>query len=170
MEFEEKKKEFLQTWGTFGSKWGINKAMAQIHALLLIAPEPLCTDDIMEELHISRGNVNMNVRNLLDWGLVSKVHKEGERKEYFEAEKDIWKVISVVTAERRKREIEPVINLLQEAQHVDKKDKEQSEFKKVTGELLHYTELADNLLETLSRSEQNWFLNGIRKLFYRKKS
>lgn len=170
MNFEDKKKEFLQTWGTFGSKWGINKAMAQIHALLLIAPEPLCTDDIMEELHISRGNVNMNVRNLLDWGLVSKIHKEGERKEFFVAEKEIWKVISIVTAERRKREIEPVINLLQEAQHVEKENKEQQEFKKVTGELLHYTELADSLLETLSKSEQNWFVNGIRKLFNKRKS
>ena len=84
MHFEEAKKQFVQSWGTFGSDWGINKAMAQVHALLLISPKPLCTDEIMEELKISRGNANMTLRSLLDWGIIYKVIKPGERKEYFD--------------------------------------------------------------------------------------
>ena len=89
MKLTEGKEKFIQAWGTLGSSWGINRTMAQVHALLLIAPESLCAEDIMEELNISRGNANMNIRALMDWGLVSKELKSGERKEFFSAEKDI---------------------------------------------------------------------------------
>ena len=82
MELNEAKNKFIQAWGTLGSNWGINKAMAQIHALLLLATEPLSAEDIMQELQMSRGNVNMNLRALMDWGIVKKDLKVGERKEY----------------------------------------------------------------------------------------
>ncbi len=80
MKFPEAKKQFIQTWGTLGSEWGINRSMAQVHALLLIAPKPLSADEIMEELSISRGNANMNLRDLMNWTLVSKQLVPGERK------------------------------------------------------------------------------------------
>ena len=72
MEFQEGKEKFLQVWGTLGSDWGINRTMAQVHALLMISPQALSADEIMEELKISRGNSNMNIRALIDWGLVYK--------------------------------------------------------------------------------------------------
>ena len=83
MKLIEAKSQFIQAWGTLGSKWGINRTMAQLHALLMVSPDPMTADELMEELNISRGNVNMNVRELMDWGLVEKMHKPGDRKEYF---------------------------------------------------------------------------------------
>ena len=90
MELQEGKDKFIQAWGTLGSHWGINRTMAQVHALLLISPEALSAEEIMAELNISRGNANMNVRTLMDWGIVTKVVKSGERKEFFFSDKDIW--------------------------------------------------------------------------------
>src|SRR6218665_640479 len=112
MKFDEAKKQFIQTWGTLGSEWGINRTMAQIHALLLISPDPVTTDAIMEELQISRGNANMNLRDLLGWNLIRKELMPADRKEYFAAEKDIWEVARRIATERKRREIEPVKNAL----------------------------------------------------------
>ncbi len=92
MKLAEAKQQFISSWGAFGTHWGINRTMASIHALLLVSPDPLSQDDIMEQLNISRGNVNMNIRDLIDWGLVERILLQGERREYFSAEKDIWKV------------------------------------------------------------------------------
>lgn len=164
MEFEEGKKRFLTSWGILGSSWGINKTMAQIHALLLIASEPLSTEDIMNELSISRGNANMNIRSLIDWRLVEKVIKPGERKEYFEAEKDVWKISLHITRERRRREIEPIIRLLDELKTTDGEGAEAEEFRKMTAELHEFTGQADKLLDKLTRSDKIWYLNLIKKL------
>src|SRR6478736_2354106 len=133
MQYSEAKQKFIQAWGTLGSNWGINKAMAQIHALLLLATEPLSAEEIMDELNMSRGNVNMNLRALMDWGIVRKEHKAGERKEYFSTGKDIWELAKQVSRERRRREIEPILNVLSEVQNVtgDNK-KEVAEIKAVT--------------------------------------
>ena len=95
--------EFIAQWGALGSAWGINRTMAQIHALLMISPQPLSTDDIMEDLQISRGNAHTNLRELTGWGLIRSVIRKGERKEYFEAEKDVWKIFCIVTRERKRR-------------------------------------------------------------------
>ena len=89
MQLSESKDQFIQLWGALGSSWGINRTMAQVHALLLISPESLSTEDIMERLSVSRGNANMNLRELMNWNLIYKDLKAGERKEYFRAEKDI---------------------------------------------------------------------------------
>ena len=83
MQIKEAKQQFVQAWGALGSQWGINKTMAQIHALMMVSTEALSTEQIMEELSISRGNANMNIRELTDWGLVTKVFKPGERRDYF---------------------------------------------------------------------------------------
>src|SRR5437667_10630453 len=82
--------EVVSQWGAIGSAWGINRTMAQIHALLITAPAALSTDEIMAELKISRGNAHSNLRDLVSWGLVRSVVRKGERKEFFEAEKDVW--------------------------------------------------------------------------------
>src|SRR4051812_5557330 len=114
MKYPEAKGKFIETWGTLGSQWGINKSIAQIQALLLIAPEPLSTDDIMEELKISRGNANMSIRQLLDWSIIYKKSVAGDRKEYFIAEKDVWKWALKIGGIRKQRELNPVLDLLKE--------------------------------------------------------
>ena len=101
--------QFIQTWGILSSQWGINRTMAQIHALLLMEKSNLSTDEIMEKLNISRGNANMNICDLMIWGLVQKVHIPGERMEFYKAEKDIHKVAVGIARERKKREFKPGI-------------------------------------------------------------
>ena len=110
----EVKEKFILHWGEMGTKWGINRTMAQVQALLYISQEPLSADEIMHELQISRGNVSMSLRELINWGIVNKMHVRGERKEYFTTEKDVWELFKIVLRERKKREIDPTIEVLHE--------------------------------------------------------
>lgn len=98
----------MAVWGQMGSAWGISRTMAEVHALLYITGEPLCTDDIMERLQISRGNASMSMRALLDWGIVERVHRRGDRKEYFKAEGEVWAMFRAIVRERMKREVDPL--------------------------------------------------------------
>lgn len=164
MELNEAKQKFVQSWGALGSNWGINKTMAQVHALLLISNEPMSTDDIMEELSISRGNTNMNVRALIDWGLVEKVFIPGERKEYFEAEKDMWKVSVQILKNRRHRELEPIVKVLGHLDDVQGEGEDYENFKKVTSDIQNFTNQANVLMEKISRSQYSWFMRLIKKL------
>jgi DNA-binding transcriptional regulator GbsR (MarR family) len=100
--------EFVLLWGEMATQWGINRTMAQIHALLYASERPLDTDEIMERLQISRGNANMNLRALLDWNLARKTHQIGSRKDYFVGEKDVWTITTTIIEERQRREIKPV--------------------------------------------------------------
>jgi DNA-binding transcriptional regulator GbsR (MarR family) len=106
------RREFVAQWGALGTQWGINRTMAQIHALLMTAPAPITTDEVMEELQISRGNAHTNLKELVAWGLLRVVVKRGERREYFEAEKDVWTIFTIVARERKRREIEPALAIL----------------------------------------------------------
>ncbi len=164
MKLQEAKSKFIQTWGALGSNWGISKTMAQIHALLMVSDEPLCTEDIMETLHISRGNTNMNVRALIDWGLVYREVKVGDRKEFFVAEKDIYKVGKQIVKIRREREVQPVINLLHSLQVVDEKNEESDRFKKQMKEFAAFTERSDALVAKLVEADENWFGKVLIKL------
>lgn len=113
-ELERIKERFILHWGEMGSLWGINRTMAQVHALLYISPEPLSANDIMKELQISRGNVSMALRELIAWGIVSRVHIKGERREFYTTEKDVWQLFRIIARERKKREIDPTISVLRE--------------------------------------------------------
>lgn len=104
--------EFVAQWGALGTQWGINRTMAQMHALLMTAPQPLSTDEVMEELEISRGNAHTNLKELVAWGLVRIVVRKGDRREYFEAEKDVWTIFTIVARERKRREIDPALAVL----------------------------------------------------------
>ncbi|MBL7697880.1 MAG: MarR family transcriptional regulator [Chitinophagaceae bacterium] len=167
MKLAEAKNQFVQAWGTLGSKWGINRTMAQLHALLMISPDPMSAEELMEELNISRGNVNMNIRELIDWGLVEKVHKPRDRKEYFWAEKDIWKITKQVARERKKRELEPVLRVLDQVSKVegDKKDKNVKAFTDAVSGIKRIAGNADKAIETMFKAEENWFFGGLLKLF-----
>lgn len=165
MEYNEAKQRFIQAWGTLGANWGINKAMAQIHALLLIATEPMSAEDIMAELQMSRGNVNMNLRALIDWGIVKKENRVGERREYFSTGKNVWDLAKQVSRERRRREIEPILNVLTEVQKVSGDNKKQlAEFKKVTSELYDFSLKVDGMIEKFTKSDQTWFYKLLMKL------
>jgi len=167
MQLSEAQQKFIEAWGKLGSEWGINRTMAQVHALLLISPEALTTEDIMERLKISRGNANMTLRDLIDWGLVEKEHKQGERKEYFFAEKDIWNVARQVAAERKKRELDPMIKILSELNDVegDAKDAEYKTFKKTVGDISKLAGNVNKTMQTMIKAEESWFWGSILKLF-----
>lgn len=166
MNLTEAKQEFISSWGAFGSQWGINRTMAQIHALLLISPEPLTQDDIMESLSVSRGNVNMNIRELISWNLVERRTLPGERKDYFTAEKDIWKVATLIVKERKKRELEPMLKLLDQLSQVDadKRDKDVKAFTDMVGQIRKMGGQADKMLDLMVRAEANWLTGSLMKL------
>ena len=167
MKLTEAKQQFISSWGAFGTQWGINRTMAQIHALLLVSPDPITQDDIMEQLSISRGNVNMNIRDLISWNLVERVILPGERKEYFTAEKDIWKVATQIIRERKKRELDPMLKLLGQLEEVDgdKKDKETKQFVEMIGSIKKLGNHADKVLDVLIKAEENWFTGSLLKVF-----
>lgn len=164
MKLAEGKEKFIQSWGVIGSNWGINRTMAQIHALLLIAPEALSAEDVMEDLQISRGNANMNLRELIDWGLVYKELKPGERKEYFIAEKDMWDIIKKVITRRKKKELEPMLKVLNELNNIEEDSSEAEEFKKVLEDIKLFSVKADSTLDSLVKSENNWFMGTFMKM------
>lgn len=167
MKLTEARQQFISSWGAFGTHWGINRTMAQIHALLLISPDPLTQDDMMEQLNISRGNTNMNIRELINWGLVERVLLSGERKEYFTAEKDIWKVVKQIVKERKKRELEPMLQLLDKLEEVegDKKDKHVKTFVDTVSSIKKLGRQADKTLDMMIKAEESWFINSLKKIF-----
>jgi DNA-binding transcriptional regulator GbsR (MarR family) len=167
MKLADAKADFIAKWGAFGTHWGINRTMAQIHALLLVSADPLSQDDVMEQLNISRGNVNMNTRELIDWGLVTRVLIPGERKEYFSAEKDIWKVATQIVKERKKRELEPMMSLMDQLQEVegDKKDKNVKQFIETMSNIKRFGQQADRMLDIMIKADENWFVGSLVKLF-----
>lgn len=155
MKYSEAREQLIRTWGQLSSSWGINRTMGQIHALLMMAPQPLTADQIIEELAISRGNVSMNLRSLIEWGLVHKIYITGDRKEYFAAEKDMWKMALRIARERKQRELDPVIQSLQNIQNVEKEDhnvKEVEELNKMTSEILDVAMQIDKVLDIGIRS------------------
>jgi len=109
---DQAKTLFIRRWGEMGPYWGINRTMAEIHALLYLSTRPLCTDDVMEQLQVSRGNASMNLRALMDWGLIRRVHLVGDRKEYFVGETDVWTMFRTIAHQRKRREVEPVLEAI----------------------------------------------------------
>ncbi|WP_294298832.1 transcriptional regulator [uncultured Chryseobacterium sp.] len=165
MTLSEAKEKYIQTWGTFATNWGINRTMAQVHALLIASEKPLSTDEVMQQLEISRGNANMNLRALMDWGIVKKEFVKGDRKEYFVAEKDVWFLFKQITKERRKREIEPVISFLEELKDIEDKDTEGAkEFIKLMNDFSSVTGKINNIMDLAIKSDDHWLVGKITNL------
>lgn len=165
MEYQEAKEKFISTWGSLGTLWGINKAMAQIQALLFISTKPLSMEDIMEQLQISRGNTSMNLRQLMDWGIVTKELIPGERKEYFTTEKDVQELARIIAKERGRREIQPVVKVLKEVSSIkDDGTEKTKELIKQTKALYDLTETADAMLNKMVNQQQNWITKSLIKL------
>ena len=164
MKLENAKTKYIHTWGSLATSWGINKTMAQVHALLLVSTKPLSAEDIMETLKISRGNVNMNVRALIDWGIVQKEFVVGERKEFFVANKDMWELFKQITKERKKREIEPVLKVLADLQEIEDTSEEAQEFKKVLNDLSKVTTTVNGILDKAIKADEHWLLSNFTKI------
>ncbi len=164
MKLKDAKKEFIQTWARLGTEWGINRTMAQVHALLLASDRALSTDEVMEELSISRGNAHMNIRELMNWNLVYRESVAGERKEYFRAEKDIWEVAKRIARERKRREIEPVLQELSRLKKVEEDSAEAKQFTRMVGDIHQFAGKIDKSVETMLKADENWFFGAILKL------
>jgi DNA-binding transcriptional regulator GbsR (MarR family) len=165
MEWQEGKDKFLQAWGTLGTSWGINRTMAQIHALMMISPRALSADEVMEELQISRGNANMNIRALMDWGLVYKELRAGDRREYFVAEKDMWKVVRQIILNRKKKELEPMLKILDEISSINENESEEAKaLAKAVNDIKLFSSKADATLDMLIKADSNWFVGTFMKM------
>ena len=164
MQLNDARNKFIQTWGALGSQWGINKTMAQIHALLMVSNQAVSMEDIMEELHISRGNASMNLRALMDWGIVYKEFKPGERREFFTAEKDLDELAVKISRERSRREIKPALKVLKEVSAVDENSEEAKHFSQQTKKLYDFVLQADNVLEKITEYKDNWLAKLVVKL------
>jgi len=164
--------EFVAQWGAMGSAWGINRTMAQIHALLMTSDTAMTTDEVMEDLKISRGNAHQNLRELVGWGLVRSVIRKGERKEYFESEKDVWRMFCIVARERKRREIEPALKALRacEEQTRSLKGEKAAAFNKQIRALSDFVGQADTALDRISRFEGSSILPLLLKMLSKSKN
>ena len=115
---DRSKDAFIAHWADMGSSWGVPRSVAEVHALLFIEGQPLCAEDIMERLQVSRGSVSTTLRTLADWGIVTRSRPRGERKEFFEAEQDVWNLLSLIVRARKRRELEPLLAALEDTKAV----------------------------------------------------
>lgn len=166
MKLEDAKLEFVQTWGMLGSAWGIPRSMAQIHALLLASREPLSTEDVMETIRISRGNVSINLRDLVNWKLISKQVKLGERKEYFVANHDVWTMVRNIAQERKKREIQPVLDFLAQLKNekIEGNKEDVVHFKKMVEDLHDLVHRLNELSDLALKLNENVFFQKMLRM------
>lgn len=115
MKLSPKAERFVVHWGEMGTRWGINRTVAQIHALLYISPKPLNAEEIAETLGVARSNVSNSLRELQNWGLAKVVHVLGDRRDHFDTLRDVWAMFQIITRERKRREVDPILHTLREA-------------------------------------------------------
>jgi DNA-binding transcriptional regulator GbsR (MarR family) len=155
--------QFVELWNNMGSLWGISPTMARIHGLLYITGAALSMDDIMARLAISRGNVSMNLSKLVEWGLVRRVHRRGNRREYYESLSDVWEMFTLVANQRKRREIDPIVNTLRRCREAltpealgaqAARAPAHSRFQRVN-ELLKFLTLVDSLAQRFFESHRS---------------
>ena len=150
------KDEFIAQWGALGTQWGINRTMAQIHALLMTSPRAMCTDQVMEKLEVSRGNAHTNLKELVNWGLVRMIVIRGDRRDFYEAEKDVWQIFTIIARERKRREIEPALALLNKCAEETKglKGEEAETFHRQVKELEEFVGFASKMSDRVASMKQ----------------
>lgn len=163
-EFNEARQRFIESWGEMASNWGINRTMARIHALLMVSEKPLSMEDIMKELAISRGNVNMNIRMLVDWGLARKVTVKGERREFFQSEQDTWQMCCRIARQRKRRELEPLLATLDHCLKTAGTGKDSTLFRDRLSQLLELVKTLDFALAKVAEQEKNAIIPRLLKL------
>jgi DNA-binding transcriptional regulator GbsR (MarR family) len=165
MDYKEAKEQFVELWSSFGSNWGIPQAMAEIHALLLATENPMTTDEVMDVLKISRSNANLNLRSLLDWGLIYKRRVQGERKDYYVAEKDMWEVAVKIIRERRRKEVDPVVRNLKNLSNFEATNFEEKNFKTLLVDIHDLGVKMNKIGDMVERAEKMSFVKWIMKGF-----
>ena len=159
--FDAAKGLFIRRWGEMAASWGISRTMAEIHAFLYLAAEPLCTDDVMEQLAVSRGSASTNLRQLVNWGLIHRVHQRNDRKEYFDAERDVWQMFETITRERRRREVQPIVETLRRCISMIEEDrsrltgqtrKDAEAYQKRFTDILEFCGLMNMLFDLMSKA------------------
>lgn len=152
MKLSKAQERFVLHWGEMGSRWGINRSMAQIHALLYLSPEPLNAEQLTETLAVARSNVSTSLRELQGWGIVRVVHVFGDRRDHFESEGDVWALFRRILDERKRREIDPTVAALKEC--LEAADEEPPHVREKIAEMLEFFELTSNwyrMVETLPK-------------------
>jgi DNA-binding transcriptional regulator GbsR (MarR family) len=163
-EFLATKKEFIENWGRISGFWGICKSMAQVHALLIISSKPLSAPCIIEELEISSGGVNTHLRELVEWGLVYKCQNTSGRKDYYFAEKNMLTVFRQIILNRKRRELDPIIDLIQKVDHQQANCAESTEFVKVITDIKVISSLIDNALDSILNIDQENMMETLIKM------
>jgi HTH-type transcriptional regulator, glycine betaine synthesis regulator len=154
--------EFVGLWRSMSSLWGISPTMAEIHGLLYISGAALSMDEIMARLGISRGNVSMNLSKLAEWGLIRRVHKRGDRRDYYESLSDVWEMFTLVASQRKRREIDPILNTLRQCrEHLSAEtlgasadNPQASERRSRVNDLLSFLTLMDSLAQRFFESHR----------------
>ncbi|MGA8311780.1 MAG: GbsR/MarR family transcriptional regulator [Terriglobales bacterium] len=156
--------KFILHWGEMGTRWGINRTVAQVHALLFVSPKPLHAEEIANTLSVARSNVSTSLRELQGWGIVRVVHVLGDRRDHFESVKDVWEIFRIVAEERKRREIDPTLRVLQECVGELKKSGPGSQYtRERLEEMLGFLTATTGLFEELIRVPAG-ALKGITRL------
>lgn len=142
-------------WGEMGSRWGVNRSIAQIHALLYLSTEPLTADEITETLGIARSNVSTSLRELQSWQLITLTHALGDRRDHFEAKTDLWEVLLIILEQRKKREIDPTVSTLRKCALDAQEDGTPPEVRARLNDMLQFGETLTVWYEQVSRLPTN---------------
>jgi DNA-binding transcriptional regulator GbsR (MarR family) len=146
---EDLVRQFVEHWGVMARSWGINPTMGELFALLYITGQDWTAEDLRERLRVSRGNVSMNIRELISWGVVHKVHRQGERREYYRAELDVWTLFRCILAERKRRELDPTLVVLGKSVETVGEDPSNDAMRSRIGDLQAFFALIDTLARSM---------------------
>ena len=145
-------RKFILHWGEMGTRWGVNRTVAQVHALLYLSPEPLNAEDISKALSVARSNVSTSLRELESWGIIKAVHWLGDRREHYESMKDVWEMARVICDERKRREIDPTLAMLRECvEELDKMKPGEPALRQRALDMLTFVEALTSLYEEMHR-------------------
>ena len=152
MKLTDTTRKFILHWGEMGTRWGINRSVAQIHALLYVSPQPLHADEIATTLDIARSNVSGSLRELQGWGLARVTHLLGDRRDHFETTKDVWTMVTVILDGRKRRELDPSMRMLRECvRELDEQKADEAHTEERLTELLELVELAAGWCERVQK-------------------
>ena len=143
--------KFILHWGEMGTKWGINRTVAQVHALLYISPEPLNAEQITDTLQVARSNVSTSLRELQGWGIINVVQRLGDRRDYFESMADVWEMFRIILAERKKREVDPTVEMLRTCVREAAASKSEDHLKQRLAAMLDFMETAANSYDNVEK-------------------
>jgi len=144
--------KFVLHWGEMGTRWGINRTVAQVHALLYLSTKPLHAEEIASTLAVARSNVSTSLRELQGWGIVRVVHVLGDRRDHFESVKDVWEIFMIIAEERKRREIDPTLRMVQECVAESKKPGTSAHTRERLEEMLHFLTITSGLFDELAHT------------------